>query len=128
MRAVLAILALLVVDLVVKDLHAAEVHSAVPTRFQGRWAENAAECARGNLATSRLTIAETEITAYESRGRILGIAVHEDLHLALIFEATGEGYTSLVTALFELSADGTTLTDWTGGPGPRRAVLIRCGR
>jgi hypothetical protein len=126
MRVVLAISALLVVGLAVEIIHAAEVYSAVPTQFQARWAANDAECARGNLSGSRLTIAETEITRYESRGRILGIAVHEDRHLALIVEATGEGYTWLLTMLLELSDDGTTLTDWTAGP--RGAVRIRCSQ
>ena len=124
MRLVFVALAFLIWSAALPQAFGADVYSLVPTQFQGRWASDEAECARGALSESRLTITDDQITFYESRGLLLGIAVQDDVHLALIYEASAEGFTWLSTKLFELSADGTTLTDWTAGP--RGAVRIRC--
>jgi hypothetical protein len=104
---------------------AAEVYSEIPDQFQGDWAADETQCARGALSESRLRIEGAQITFYESRGQILGAAVHDD-NLAVIFEATGEGYEWLEARQFELSSDGTTLTEVTGRR--RGTVRIRCGR
>ena len=103
--------------------NAAETHSTVPVEFRGDWADSGAECRRGALSESRLTISENEITFYASRGQIVAIATH-DHSLALIYEAAGEGYTWMDVRQFELSTDQRTLTEVTGGR--RGTVRIRC--
>lgn len=70
---------------------------------------------------SVLTIHETAIDFYESRGRVLAIATHGGTELALLIEASGEGQTRLEAEQFRLSEDRQTLTDVTG----RRQGLVR---
>lgn len=99
---------------------AAETHNTIPVRFRGTWASSAAHCVAPG-AESRLTIRESTIDFYESRGRVLAIATDGDAHLALLVESSGEGMTWLGAREFELSGNHQTLTDVTG----RRRGLAR---
>ncbi len=103
---------------------AAEPLVDVPGKFRGEWAENDAQCARGALSDTRLTLTDSEIELYASKGRILAVASHGENSLALIYEASGEGETWLEARQFELSEDGSRLIEFTG----RRLGMerIRC--
>jgi len=104
-------------------LDAAELQSTVPEHFRGTWAASVADCS-ATSAESKLTIRETGIDFYESRGRILAIATEGTNELALLIEVTGEGQRWLDATQFTLSRDGQKLTDVTGRR--RTTVRIRC--
>ena len=104
-------------------LDAAELQKTVPEHFRGTWASSVKDCdAIG--AESKLTIGETGIDFYESRGRILAIATEGTNELGLLMELTGEGKTWLDARKFTLSQDGQTLTYDTGGE--HTVVRMRC--
>jgi hypothetical protein len=101
--------------LVMSAATSAELVESIPVQYLGRWAESPAECDRGQLAESRLTISVDRIEFYESIGQVLSIAVEGESDLAVLLEATGEGYTWLSARQFTLSSDAQSLTDTTGG-------------
>ena len=102
---------------------AAETHATIPKQFRGSWAGSTAHCAAAS-AESKLTIRETALDFYESRGRVLAVATQGETELALLIEASGEGQSWLDARQFRLSEDGQTLTDVTGGR--KQAVRVRC--
>lgn len=96
--------------------------TTVPVRFQGTYATDAAACGAPSHE-SHLTIGADNIAFHESSGTITSVASDaEDLTMVAIL--TGEGETREATYRFRLSADGSTLTDMTSGPG---MVRQRCG-
>lgn len=102
---------------------AAETRGTIPEQFRGTWAATAAHCAAVG-AESKLSIHKTGIDFYESRGRLLAIAVDGETELALLIELSGEGDTWLEAMRFTLSEDHHTLTDVTGRR--RGSVRVRC--
>jgi len=95
--------------------------TTVPARFQGTYAADAAACgAPGH--ESHLTIGADAIAFHESSGTITSVASGAD-DLTVVAILTGEGETREATYRFRLSADGSTLTDMTSGPG---MVRQRC--
>jgi hypothetical protein len=86
---------------------------AVPARFLGEWAIDAAACARPG-DESRLRIDPDRIAFHESSGAIVSAAGAAP-DLTLVAELTGEGETRAATYRFRLSGDGNTLTDTSGG-------------
>ncbi len=87
--------------------------ATVPTRFQGRYAADAAACgAPGHV--SHLAIGNDAITFHESSGPIVAVASGPS-DLTITAGLTGEGETREATYRFRLSDDGEVLTDLGGG-------------
>ena len=94
--------------------------AAVPTRYQGSFASDAAACDAPGDPT-RLTIGSDTIRFHESSGPVTRVASGPS-DVAITAELTGEGETREATYRFRLSDDGGTLTDL--GSGMER---VRCG-
>jgi hypothetical protein len=97
----------------------AETRQTIPEQFRGKWARTAAHCTWGGEST--LTIGEMTVDGYESRGRVLAVAVDGETELAVLVEASGEGQVWLGALQFRLTDEGNTLTDVTG----RRQIMTR---
>ena len=96
----------------------------VPEQYIGQWAGNPEACG-SDADDLTLRLSADRIAYWESEGLILASVSRGARELALIIELSGEGETSLVTAKFELSADGQQLVDSTTIPG-ESVVRHRC--
>jgi len=114
---------LIVASLLFADVAAPKTQATIPEQFRGSWAASAADCAAAR-AESKLTLRETAVGFYESRGRVLAVATQGNTELALLIETSGEGQSWLDARQFRLSEDRQTLTDVTGGR--KQAVRVRC--
>ncbi|MFD0738451.1 hypothetical protein ACFQZQ_04010 [Lysobacter koreensis] len=92
--------------------------NTVASRFQGRYAADAAACANPAHET-RLTIEASRIAFHESSGPITRVAQGES-EVSITTALTGEGQTREATYSFRLSADGNTLTDVGNGIARQR--------
>jgi hypothetical protein len=101
---------------------AAELQSSVPETFRGEWNADPADCS-SHLSESQLEISATEIAFYESGGPLIAIVTRADNEIALIAEMSGEGETWLLYNQFQISDDGSQLTDITDDGG---LVRYRC--
>ena len=113
----------LITSLLFAGVAGTESQATIPKPFRGAWAASAADCAAAR-AESKLTLRETAVDFYESRGRVLAIATRGNTELALLSEASGDGQSWLDARHFKLSGDHRTLTDVTGGR--KQAVRVRC--
>jgi len=75
---------------------------------------------------SILRIGATQVDGYESRSRVLAVAVDGEAELALILDSTGEGFNWMQAVQFRLSDDGKELTSLVGGRlGAKRILCSR---
>ena len=83
--------------------------AAVPARFQGTWARDAAACATAGHE-SRLVLSADSVRFHESSGPISRTTANGD-DLTLVVMLTGEGQTREASYRFSISDGGATLTD-----------------
>ena len=93
-------------------------NNTVASRFQGRYAADAAACANPAHET-RLTIEASRIAFHESNGPITRVA-QGDNEVSITTQLSGEGETREATYSFRLSGDGNTLTDVGNGIARQR--------
>lgn len=102
---------------------AADVTREVPDQFLGDWC-TVPLSDEEDTGESDIRIGKSEITYYQSVGKILAAAAEGD-ELALIVQVTATGDTRLVTHEFELSSSGDKLTSLR--PDGQLHVRRRCG-
>ena len=92
--------------------------ATVPTRFQGKWALDAAACAFA-AHESHLSIGADRIQFHESGGTVTSVSQNGS-ELTVVARLSGEGETREASYRFRLSEDGNTLTDLSSG-----AAMVR---
>lgn len=90
-----------------------EAGASVPEAFRGRYATDAAACARTG-DESRLSIEADRIAFHESSGAVVA-ASGDGEELAITAKLSGEGETWERTYRFRLEDDGRALVDAEGG-------------
>jgi hypothetical protein len=106
--------------------HAADSRKSIPERFQGEWSSNLASCTDLGADDLAIRVSPSVVYFYESKGRVVAVAAHGELELAIILDMSGEGEVWMQTIQFRLSKDRKTLTDVNARkPG---TVRVRCPR
>lgn len=90
-----------------------ETAGAVPEAFRGRYARDAAACARAG-DESRLSIEANRIAFHESSGAIIGVT-GDGGEAAITARLSGEGETWERTYRFRLADGGRSIIDAEGG-------------
>lgn len=120
--AILSISFLVVTAAPAQAAEASQRLTSIPAQFRGEWNMVRKDCGTARN-DSRLRIAAKEVRHFESRGKVLAVAVRGKRELALITENTGEGETWLATGHYRLSADRKELVDASAAPP---LVRYRC--
>jgi hypothetical protein len=107
-------------------VHAADSRKSIPQRFQGEWTSRLSGCMDLGTDDHAIRISPSVVYFYESKGKVVAVAAHRSLELAIILDMSGEEEVWMQVMQFRLSRDRKTLTDVTTRmPG---TVRVRCPR
>lgn len=84
-------------------------HNEIPAQFRGEWVMNLRDC--GTHTDGHVYIKSNSVRYWETYSWALSIVTRDNRELALIVDNSSEGFDWIGFAHFELSADGSRLTD-----------------
>ena len=102
--------------------YAATARLAVPVRFHGEWNSSLAKC-KTHQGEMDLVITAGRVRFYESEGPVRAVVTRGRQEMAIISELSGEGASWLALSHFQLSADGSKLSETAGSA---TVVRYRC--